>query len=86
LSLLFGAARLVLLPALFPLLPPLLLLSLLFIVPRFRLATLLILAPTWLLVLILRLLLIIISLATPAAPVILSAHEDGRAQAERNHQ
>ena len=85
-SLLFGTPSLFLLPALFPLLPPLLLLSLLFIVPRFRLATLLILVPALRLVLILRLLLIIISLATPAAPVILSAHEDGCAQAERNHQ
>ena len=91
LSLLVGGALLILtlafsLSLLFPLLATLLVLCLSFSIPTlfFSLAALLIVVV--LLWLGLRLLLVIVFSLATAAPFILSAHEDGRAQAERHNQ
>ena len=90
-SLLFGGALLILLltlrlPLLLELLPALFGLRLPFAAPPlfFSLAALLIVIAGWCLGLRL-LLVVVLSLAT-TSPVILSAHEDGRAQAERHNQ
>jgi hypothetical protein len=93
LSLLVGSSLLVLLlalrlPLLLELLPALLSLRLPFAVPAlfFSLATLLIVVVGLGLGLVLRLLLVVVLSLVTASPFILSAHEDGRAQAERHNQ
>jgi hypothetical protein len=70
---------------LFPLLATLLILRLSFSIPTlfFSLAALLIIVCLWW---VLRLLLVIVPSLVTTSPVILSAHEDGRAQAERHNQ
>jgi len=94
LSLLVGAALLILalafrLALLFPLLAALRILRLPFAVSPLLLslaALLIVVVLLLVLLLVLRLLLVVVLSFVTASPVILSIHQDGRAQAERQHQ